>query len=168
MGLDNAGKTTLLHLLKEDIYIETDSTINPHSEELVIGDISFNTFDLGGHEIARKIWKNYIFNMDGIIFLIDTTDRERLELVKEEIDKLLENPDLFDTPICILANKIDLPGSTSEEELREYLGLLPHQTYGKDSKSQHAENRKIEIFMCSVKAKMGFSDGFQWISSFLD
>ena len=99
LGLDNAGKTTLLHVLKEDTYTQTDSTIQPHSEELTIGNVSFNTFDLGGHEVARKIWKNYVGAVNGIIFMIDTTDHERFELAKMELNKLLEIPDLNETPI---------------------------------------------------------------------
>ena len=99
LGLDNAGKTTLLHVLKEDTYTQTDSTIQPHSEELTIGNVRFNTFDLGGHEVARKIWKNYVGAVNGIIFMVDTTDHDRFDLVKMELNKLIEIPELNDTPI---------------------------------------------------------------------
>ena len=99
LGLDNAGKTTLLHMLKEDTYTQTDSTIQPHSEELVIGNVRFNTFDLGGHEVARKIWKNYVGAVNGIVFMIDTTDQERFDLAKMELNRLLEIPELNDIPI---------------------------------------------------------------------
>ena len=123
---------------------------------------------MGGHDVARKIWKDYIGTVNGIIFMIDTTDIERFYLVKEELDKLIELPEMADVPICILANKIDMAGSVPEEELRETLGLLPHQTYGKDPSNPNAGNRKIEIFMCSVMKRIGYVDGFQWVSSFLD
>ena len=99
LGLDNAGKTTLLHVLKEDTYTQTDSTIQPHSEELTIGNVRFNTFDLGGHEVARKIWKNYVGAVNGIVFMIDTTDHERFDLAKQELNRLLEIPELNETPI---------------------------------------------------------------------
>jgi GTP-binding protein SAR1 len=99
LGLDNAGKTTLLHVLKEDTYTQTDSTIQPHNEELTIGNVRFNTFDLGGHDVARKIWKNYIGAVNGIVFMIDTTDHDRMDLAKLELQKLLETPELSDTPI---------------------------------------------------------------------
>ncbi|CAI2379217.1 unnamed protein product [Moneuplotes crassus] len=167
LGLDNAGKTTLLHVLKEDTYTQTDSTIQPHSEELTIGNVRFNTFDLGGHEVARKIWKNYVGAVNGIIFMIDTTDQERMDLAKLELNKLLEIPELNETPICVLGNKVDKKGSLTEEELREELGLLPHQTYGKDG-GMNEEARRIEVFMCSVLKRAGYQEGFQWISEFLD
>ena len=100
--------------------------------------------------------------------MIDTTDVERLELSKKELMKLFEMPELSDVPICILGNKVDKPGSVSEDELREYLELLPHQTWGKDTKKPNPGARKVEIFMCSVKKRIGYIDGFQWISTFLD
>ena len=168
LGLDNAGKTTLLHVLKEDTYTQTDSTIHPHQEELTIDGVTFNTFDLGGHDTARKIWKNYVGTVNGIMFMVDTTDVDRLELSKKELMKLMEMPELQDVPVCILGNKVDKAGSISEDELREYFELLPHQTWGKDPKKPNPGARKVEIFMCSVKKRIGYIDGFQWISTFLD
>ena len=169
LGLDNAGKTTLLHVLKDDTYTQTDSTIHPHSEELTIEGVTFNTFDLGGHEVARKIWKDYVGTVNGIVYLIDTTDVERFDIAKKELDKLLEMPELAEVPIAILANKIDKPGSVPEEELRDQFDLLPHTTYGRDSSNPtNPGARKIELFMCSVLKRIGYVDAFQWVSNFLD
>ena len=158
LGLDNAGKTTLLHVLKDDTYTQTDSTIHPHSEELTIDNVRFNTFDLGGHEVARKIWKNYVGTVNGIIYMIDTTDHERMDETCKELVKLLEMPELADVPICVLGNKIDKPGSMPEEELREALDLMPHVTYGKDHSNPNPGGRKVEIFMCSVLKKIVYLD----------
>ena len=59
LGLDNAGKSSLLHVLETGRFTQTDSTGHAHSIDVVIGNITFNSYDLGGHKIARKTWQNY-------------------------------------------------------------------------------------------------------------
>ena len=158
LGLDNAGKTTLLHMLKNDRMTQTAPTIHPHSEELKMGNIRFNTFDLGGHETARKIWKDYFPAVDGILFLVDSADAKRFPEAKEELDSVLNTPELANIPIAILANKIDKNGAVSEEEIRKSLDI--NGLFSKDI-------RPMELFMCSVSKKVGYANAFNWISNYL-
>jgi len=167
LGLDNAGKTTLLHMLKEGRVAIHNPTLHPNQDELIIGKIRFKTFDLGGHETARKLWRDYFASgVDGVVFIVDAVDRERFPEAKRELDALLTSESLANVPFLILGNKIDLGRAASEEDLRYQLGLF--ETYGKETKGDKDSTvRPIELYMCSVVRKMGYGDGFKWLAQFL-
>ena len=155
LGLDNAGKSALLHVLKTDTITQTKPTIHPHSEELKMGNLVLNTYDLGGHETARKIWKDYFPAISGILFLIDSCDVKRFPEARKELDNILETPELSNIPIAVLGNKIDMEGAVSIEELKAYLHF---------DEIMEKETRPIEIFMVSVIKKIGYTKALEWIS----
>lgn len=141
-------------------------TSRADSEELIIGKLRLRTFDLGGHETARRLWRDYFATVDGVVFVVDALDRERFPESKRELDTLLGYDELANVPFLVLGNKIDVPRAASEDELRAALGL--YETYGKDARGdKDASIRPIELYMCSVVRRMGYADGFRWMAQFL-
>lgn len=128
LGLDSAGKTTALYRLKFDQYLNTVPTIGFNCEKIkgTVGKakgINFLVWDVGGQEKLRPLWKSYTRCTDGIVFVLDSVDIERMEEAKMELIRTAKSPDNSGVPILVLANKQDLPGAREPKELEKLLGL---------------------------------------------
>lgn len=166
LGLDNAGKTTLLRMLKDNRVQTHVPTLQPCTDELIIGNLKVKAFDLGGHETVRRLWKEYCATTDAVVFLVDGIDRSRFPEAKKELNELLRSDEGQNIPFLVLGNKIDLPNAASEEELKYALGL-PEIYYSQEKQGPDSSSRPIELFMCSIVRRMGYADGFKWLSEYL-
>jgi len=166
LGLDNAGKTTLLHLLTTDKLGVHAPTHHPGEGELKINNVHFKAHDLGGHEAARKLWATYSQDVDAVVYLVDASDIERFPESKKELDALLASEKLLNTPFLILGNKIDLATAVSEEQLKMQLGLTGATT-GKETTALPKDMRPIEVYMCSIMRKTGYGEGLKWLTNFV-
>ena len=163
LGLDNAGKTTLLTVLKHQKVSQMPPTKHAHSEELIIGNVNIHAFDLGGHEAMRKVWREYFPKIDAVVYLVDAADPDRFEESKAELNKVLNTEDIGSIPVLILGNKVDKGNAASEEELRLAIGLATQSSFGVQ-KLDNVGGKNIGVFMCSVFKRMGFKEGFEWLT----
>ncbi|KAI6649071.1 ADP ribosylation factor 1 [Oopsacas minuta] len=132
LGIDQAGKTTFLYRIKYQELFPTIPTIGFNIEKVKIGDQHMATlWDVGGQDRLRAIWPHYYKGIDGIIFLVDSSDASRLPEAKYELHNAYTSRELHQVPLLVLANKQDLPHAMTSEDIVTGLGLesLPHQNY---------------------------------------
>lgn len=108
LGLDAAGKTTIVYKLKLGEVLNSVPTIGFNVETVEFKNIKFNVWDVGGQDKIRVLWRHYYPGTDGLIFVVDSSDRNRIDLAKKELHKMLEEEDLRDAVVLVLANKQDM------------------------------------------------------------
>ncbi len=130
LGLDAAGKTTLLYKFKLGEVVSTLPTIGFNVETVAYRNINFTVWDVGGQDKIRPLWRHYYQNTQGLIFVVDSNDRDRVDdamdyehSAREELQNLLAQDELRDAAVLVFANKQDLPGAMTPEEVSERLGL---------------------------------------------
>jgi len=152
VGLDAAGKTTILYKLKLGEIVTTIPTIGFNVETVEYKNISFTVWDVGGQDKIRPLWRHYFQNTQGLIFVVDSNDRERIAEAQDELTKMLQEDELRDAVLLVFANKQDLPNAMSAGELTEKLGL------------QNLRNRRWYIqATCAVQGN-GLYEGLDWLS----
>eukprot|EP01012_Entosiphon_sulcatum_P017291 TRINITY_DN22083_c0_g1_i1.p2 TRINITY_DN22083_c0_g1~~TRINITY_DN22083_c0_g1_i1.p2 ORF type:complete len:189 (+),score=33.16 TRINITY_DN22083_c0_g1_i1:75-641(+) len=124
VGLDAAGKTTILYKLKLNEIVTTIPTIGFNVETVEYRNVRFTLWDVGGQDKLRPLWRHYFHGTDGVIFVVDSNDRERVGKARDELHRMLgEEPELSGSAVLVLANKQDLPHAMSTAEVTEQLAL---------------------------------------------
>ncbi|NXO61377.1 ARL11 protein, partial [Phainopepla nitens] len=124
LGLDFAGKSTLLYKLKSGQAVETCPTVGFNVEPLETPcGISFTLWDVGGQDSLRASWPNYLEDISSLIFVLDSTDTARLAEAVAALEEALSHPGMAGVPVLLLANKQDEPGALAPAELGDRLRL---------------------------------------------
>merc|ERR1712203_116189 len=116
VGLDAAGKTTVLYKLKLGEVVTTIPTIGFNVETVEYKNISFTVWDVGGQDKIRPLWRHYYQGTQGLIFVVDSNDRDRAEDAREELMKMLNEDEMRDAVLLVFANKQDLPQAMAAAE----------------------------------------------------
>eukprot|EP00999_Lentomonas_sp_LEN2_P000551 NODE_1551_length_816_cov_392.370102_g1503_i0.p2 GENE.NODE_1551_length_816_cov_392.370102_g1503_i0~~NODE_1551_length_816_cov_392.370102_g1503_i0.p2 ORF type:complete len:183 (+),score=50.96 NODE_1551_length_816_cov_392.370102_g1503_i0:61-609(+) len=123
VGLDAAGKTTILYKMKLGEIVTTIPTIGFNVETVEYKNLKFTMWDVGGQDKLRPLWRHYFQNTNGVIFVVDSNDRERAGQARDELQKMLSEEELRDAVLLVFANKQDLPNAMSTAEVTDKLGL---------------------------------------------
>ncbi|GAB5371039.1 hypothetical protein AAMO2058_001545100 [Amorphochlora amoebiformis] len=152
VGLDNAGKTTVLFKLHVGEVVETQPTVGSNVEEVSVNNLKFVCWDLGGQETFRKHWSDYFTDTSGVIMVVDSCDRKRIKDVKQEFRKVVEDPKLKGCCFLILANKQDCEGCMEAAEIAQKLNLMALKTH------------PWHIQASCALTGAGLSEGMDWVS----
>ncbi|KAG4100123.1 ADP-ribosylation factor family-domain-containing protein [Neocallimastix lanati (nom. inval.)] len=151
LGLDGAGKTTILYRLQIGEVVTTIPTIGFNVETVNYKNIKFQVWDLGGQTSIRPYWRCYYTNTDAIIYVVDSVDKDRIATSKEELLAMLDEEELKDTALLVFANKQDMEGAMSVMDVSNALGL------------SLLKNRTWTIFKCSAVTGEGLTEGMDWL-----
>lgn len=153
VGLDAAGKTTILYKLKLGEIVTTIPTIGFNVETVDYKNICFTVWDVGGQDKIRPLWRHYFQNTQGLIFVVDSNDRERITEAEKELKSMLKEDELRDAVVLVFANKQDLPNAMTAAELVDKLNL------------NSLRNRSWHIQATCATQGNGLYEGLDWLST---
>lgn len=151
LGLDGAGKTTVLYRMQTGECVSTTPTIGFNVETLKIQNVKFQVWDLGGQTSIRPYWRCYYTNTNAIVYIIDSSDKDRLDISGGELSMLLQEKEIKGVPLLIIANKADIEHSASTVSISDSLKLT------------EIKDRQWTICRCSALTGEGLTQAFDWL-----
>ena len=155
VGIDNAGKTTILYQLKMNEKVHSIPTIGFNVESVDYKGLVFSVWDVGGQDKIRVLWKHYYQNTDGLIFVVDSNDKDRIDDAAEELKKMIAEEELKDCVLLVMANKQDLKDAMSPNEVTDKLGL------------SQIKGRQWLVQGTSATTGQGLKEGLDWMAGVL-
>lgn len=154
LGLDASGKTTVLYKMKLNEYVASVPTIGFNVETVEYKNLKMTIWDVGGQTTLRSLWRHYYDNADALIYLVDSTDKERIETCKESLYGVINDSDMMGVPVLVLANKQDAAQMT----VSEIMSKLELDTL---------KGREWKIQGCCAVTGDGLFEGLDWLNATL-
>jgi len=151
LGLDNAGKTTILKKLNDEDITSVSPTLGFNIKTFVHGRYTLNIWDVGGQRTLRPYWRNYFEQTDALVWVVDSGDRLRLDDCKEELHSLLLEDRLAGASLLVFANKQDIQGSMTDNEIQQALDLPAIKSH------------QWSIISCSAVTGYNLMEGLNWV-----
>ena len=155
LGLDAAGKTTILYKLHIGEILSTVPTIGFNVEKVQYKNVQFTVWDVGGQEKLRPLWRHYFNNTDGLIYVVDSFDKARIARAAQEFGAIVNDPLMQNAAVLVFANKQDMANAMPPAQVAEHLGLLKMR------------NRRWHCQSAVAIKGEGLYEGLDWLSSTL-
>ncbi|NXX74160.1 ARL14 protein, partial [Urocolius indicus] len=157
LGLDSAGKSTLLYKFKSNDTFLTTPTIGFNVDMIETKrDFTLTFWDVGGQQKMRELWCEFLENTSGLLYVVDSSDQRRLEESKKEFELLLRNEFLKSVPVVVLANKQDLPGAFNAEDITRRFNM-----------HKYCSDRSWYVQPCCALTGEGLSDALHRLTTFV-
>ncbi len=153
-GLYLAGKTTLIRCRRKSISKTIFPTISVDISRILVNNVSLLTYDTPGQSKFKEIWKPYLKNQDGLIFVLDITDKIKFPDAFALLNEIAGHPELKELPLLILFNKIDLE-KPDTNEINDLINAMDLEKLGK---------RPIKYFLTSGIKNINVDEAFNWLS----
>ncbi|NXN83305.1 ARL14 protein, partial [Bombycilla garrulus] len=156
LGLDSAGKSTLLYKLRYKDAFLTTPTIGFNVDMIEAGkDFTLTIWDVGGQKKMREFWSNFLEGTDALLYVVDSSDKRQLEESKREFELILKNGSLKNVPVVVLANKQDLPGALNAEEITRKFKM-----------KKYCSDRNWYVQPCCALTGEGLPEALQRVATF--
>ncbi|KAK9238549.1 ADP-ribosylation factor family-domain-containing protein [Lipomyces kononenkoae] len=153
LGLDAAGKTTILFRLKLSQGVTTIPTVGFNVESVIYKNVKFNVWDVGGQDKIRPLWRHYYTGTQGLIFVVDSSDRKRIGEARQELHRIISDLEMRNCLLLIFANKQDLPDAMTPSEITKELDLA------------NLKDRMWFVQPSTAKTGDGLAEGLTWLSA---
>lgn len=154
LGLDKAGKTTILYKLKLNKIKTATPTVGFNVETVTYKNVKFNMWDVGGQQRLRPLWRHYFPATTALIFVVDSSTEGRMQEAKEELYSIIGEKEMENVVLLVWANKQDLKDAMKPQEVSNFLEL-----------KQNLKNQPWCVIGSNALSGQGLVEGLSWISS---